>query len=128
MDIEWGIEAAEIASSPLEVFISDFSMEFTPHCNSPTPPTPYFTLPDTICIGDCLSPDSIYNRLAHQVEWYISGPGGLDTTIVDTTFQWCFEQAGIYQIEQGVWLLGCSDFYSRELVVLPDDLDLLPKR
>ena len=110
---------------PLDVLVEPWSCSYEEFCDIPPPPTPYFTLPDTICAGDCLSPDSIYNRLAHQVEWYISGPGGLDTTIVDTTFNWCFEEAGTYQIEQGVWLLGCSDFYSRELVVLSDDLDLL---
>jgi len=108
--------------SPKNIAFEGAEAFLTPYCGTPTPPTPYFSLPDTICAGDCLSPDSIYNRLAHQVEWYISGPGGLDTTIVDTTFNWCFEEAGTYQIEQGVWLLGCSDFYSRELVALPDDL------
>ncbi len=125
VEVNWIGEEGITISSPLEMYLSDFPMELSSHCNSPTAPTPYFTLPDTICAGDCLSPDSLYNRLAHHVEWYISGPGGLDTTIVDTTFTWCFEEPGTYEVEQGVWLLGCSDFYQRELVVLSDEVDLL---
>ena len=105
---------------PIEV--EDFNISLTPYCGSPTPPHPYFYLPDTICAGDCLTPDSTYNRLAHQVEWYITGPGGLDTTIIDTTFTWCFDEPGHYQVEQGIWLLGCSDYFLRDVVVLPDDL------
>jgi len=105
---------------PIQVETRDFSL--TPYCGSPTPPHPYFYLPDTICAGDCLTPDSTYNRLAHQVEWYITGPGGLDTTIIDTTFTWCFDQPGHYQIEQGIWLLGCSDYFLRDVEVLPNDL------
>ena len=106
MPVEWESYPWYPLDDTLSFRIKDIEATLTPHCGSPPPPTPYFTLPDTICAGDCLSPDSIYNRLAHQVEWYISGPGGLDTTIVDTTFFWCFEEAGTYQIEQGVWLLG----------------------
>ncbi len=105
---------------PIQFSIPDITL--TPYCGSPTPPHPYFYLPDTICAGECLTPDSTYNRLAHQVEWYITGPGGLDTTIIDTTFTWCFDEPGHYQVEQGIWLLGCSDYYLRDVVVLPDDL------
>jgi gliding motility-associated-like protein len=39
---------------------------------------------------------------------------------MDTTFNFCFTVPGTYTISQEVWVLGCSDFYSRELVVLPD--------
>ncbi len=119
--VEWErFDGPSIPST--EVEISDLPHTLTPYCGSPAPPHPYFVLPDTICAGDCLMPDSTYNRLAHQVEWYITGPGGLDTTIIDTTFTWCFEEPGKYQIEQGIWLLGCADYYLRDLVVLPDDL------
>ena len=120
-ELEWirsdgySLPAMPVTLMPANVFSS-------PYCGSPTPPHPYFVLPDTICAGDCLSPDSTYNRLAHQVEWYITGPGGLDTTIIDTTFTWCFDQPGHYQVEQGIWLLGCSDYFLRDVEVLPDDL------
>ncbi len=121
LPVEW--ERFDGPSIPsIEVEVSDLPHALTPYCGSPAPPHPYFYLPDTICAGDCLTPDSTYNRLAHQVEWYITGPGGLDTTIIDTTFTWCFDQPGHYQVEQGIWLLGCSDYYLRDVVVLPDDL------
>ncbi len=119
--VSWITEEGPILDS-FEVRPKDLPITLTPYCGSPTPPHPYFVLPDTICAGDCLTPDSTYNRLAHQVEWYITGPGGLDTTIIDTTFTWCFDQPGHYQVEQGIWLLGCSDYYLRDVVVLPDDL------
>lgn len=95
------------------------TLDMSPHCGTPVPPSPYFVLPDTICRGACASPDSLRNRLAHYVQWRISGPA-LDTIIVDSSFVWCFETPGRYTIEQEVWLLGCASFHSRSLEVLPD--------
>ncbi|RME57627.1 hypothetical protein D6779_08300, partial [Candidatus Parcubacteria bacterium] len=45
-----------------------------PYCSNLQPPNPFFSLPDTVCAGTCLQPDSTFNRLAHHVEWRISGP------------------------------------------------------
>jgi len=101
------------------------SFTLTDYCGTPAPPTPYFLTPDTICQNECLRPDSLYNHLAHAVEWTITGNDVLFEN-QDTSFNYCFDTPGKYQIEQEVWLLGCSDFFTREVVVLPDSLgDLL---
>lgn len=108
-----------------EITIDTLPFTLTDHCGSPRPPTPYFTFPDTICQNQCLRPDSLYNHLAHAVEWTITGDDVLFEN-QDTSFNYCFDTPGKYQIEQEVWLLGCSDFFTREVVVLPDSLgDLL---
>jgi len=95
------------------------------YCVTPTPSTANFSLPDTICQNQCLSPDSLNNRLAHAVNWTIHK----DSILLESenlSFDYCFTQPGTYQIEQEVWLLGCSEFFTHELVVLSNSLgDLL---
>jgi gliding motility-associated-like protein len=90
-------------------------------CDSPIPPNAYFEFPERTCAGYCLWPDSLYNYLAQLVEWRILGPS-TDTLIADSSFVWCFDTPGTYTIEQEIWSLGCSEFYARQLEVLPDDL------
>ncbi|RME57175.1 hypothetical protein D6779_09220, partial [Candidatus Parcubacteria bacterium] len=75
-DANWIIRPATIALRPLDsiVFVPTDSTLFSPYCSNLQPPNPFFTLPDTVCAGTCLQPDSTFNRLAHHVEWRISGP------------------------------------------------------
>lgn len=95
------------------------------YCGTPIPPTPFFNTPDTICQNICLAPDSLNNKLAHGVEWTITGTN-TNFQSSDTSFNFCFNEPGTYQIEQEVWLLGCSEFHTRNILVLPDSLgDLL---
>ena len=109
----------------LDFSIDTLQITTVNHCGTPRPPTPYFATPDTICQNQCLRPDSLYNHLAHAVEWTITGNDILFES-QDTSFNYCFNEPGKYQIEQEVWLLGCSEFFTREVVVLPDSLgDLL---
>ncbi len=107
----------------IPVSIAPITFSATPHCGIPPPPKATFSLPDTLCQYSCVEPDSLKNQLANHVEWTIEGPG-VDTTIVDTTFNWCFDIPGTYSIEQEVWLLGCSEFFSHTLEVLPDNLEV----
>ncbi len=109
----------------LNFSLDTLNVSLEDHCGTPRPPTPYFATPDTICQNQCLRPDSLYNHLAHAVEWTITGNDVLFEN-QDTSFNYCFNEPGKYQIEQEVWLLGCSDFFTREVIVLPDSLgDLL---
>ena len=111
--------------SYIDFGIDTIDFTLTDHCGTPRPPNPYFDTPDTICQNQCLRPDSLYNHLAHAVEWRITGNDILFES-QDTSFNYCFNEPGKYQIEQEIWLLGCSEFFTREVVVLPDSLgDLL---
>lgn len=121
-EYQWITEPApELADIPVEAVPMPF--DFIPHCGTPAPPSPYFVLPDTICNSLCLSPDSLANRFAHHVKWHITGPE-TDTLIADTSFYFCFPMPGLYNIEQEIWLLGCASFFSRSLLVLPNDSKL----
>jgi gliding motility-associated-like protein len=108
-----------IEPTPVSVYPAEFYTE--PYCVTPEPPNALFHLPARVCEGSCLSPDSIFNATANHVEWRILGTG-LDTLIADTSFYWCFDTPGTYTVEQEVWVLGCSEFYARQLEVRPDDL------
>jgi gliding motility-associated-like protein len=115
--LEWTFEEVP-GFSMYEVEVEEFDFTTSPYCVTPPPPTPTFTFPDTLCAGACASPDSLNNRLAHQAQWYVQGPG-VDTLIADTTFALCFIEPGEYLIEQEVWLLGCSEIEQHTLTVLP---------
>jgi gliding motility-associated-like protein len=115
--LTWEVEEAPVLPMA-NVLVEEFPFTATPYCGSPEPPSPGFFLPDTVCQSTCLYPDSLRNRLAHQVEWRISGPG-LDTLVADSTFSYCFDHVGTYAVAQTVWLLGCAYSSEREVVVLP---------
>lgn len=112
------------APEPERLFFEMEPTEYTSEevgCSSPPIPDALFEIPDTICAAHCISPEGYNNRFAHRVEWQLSGPG-LDTVLVDTTFQWCFTQAGEYLVTQTIWLFGCPQSYEEQLTVLADDL------
>ncbi len=115
-------EAGDLPLLPCSV--ESAGVETEPYCVALEEPSPYFYTVDTICKSFCWSPDSLENSFASIVRWDISGPD-FDTSIWVSKPELCFPENGVYVIEQHVWFFGCSDFYSRELVVLPDDLDLL---
>ncbi len=118
---QWSREdAPPLPDLPVTLDTAYFSS--TPYCGTPTPPRADFVLPDTLCQYECVQPDSVKNRLAHYIEWHIKGPQ-VDTIIADTSFNWCFELPGHYDISQEVWLLGCSEMYAQSVVVLAEDLE-----
>ena len=119
-EVHWVSEPAPMPV-PVEITVSDGTFTTQDYCGTPPPPTADFMLPDTICQYECLVPDSTNNRYAHHVEWHITGES-TDTIIADTTFTWCFEEAGTYFVEQEIWLLGCSEVYMHRLTVLSDGL------
>ena len=105
--------------------ITPFTTTTEDYCGTPAKPTAYFSLPDTICQNTVLEPDSLNNQLAHAAQWTITGQN-FDMEIEDNTWQIQFTEPGNYQIEQEVWLLGCSEFHTKTLTVLKDSLgDLL---
>lgn len=116
----WDWTYEDVAPLPMvEPDTVSLDLSTFPFCYSPPSPLPDFVLPDSICHGECVMPGDLKNQLANHSEFQITGPG-LDSVIIDTTFNFCFTVPGTYTISQEVWVLGCSDFYSRELVVLPD--------
>ena len=105
--------------------ITPFITTTEDYCGTPAKPTAFFSLPDTICQNTILEPDSLNNRSAHATQWTITGTN-TDISLSDTSWQYEFTEPGEYQIEQEVWLLGCSEFHAKTLIVLKDSLgDLL---
>lgn len=89
------------------------------HCSFPSTPSPFFVIPDSTCVSDCLVPLEINNRFAHHVEWQIISEN-VDSIITDTSFIWCFLEPGEYTISQKIWLFGCEQYYEETIVVLPE--------
>ncbi len=124
--------AIEIAAAPLEVegsweppgfarwdlMVRDTILSSQGFCDIPAPPSPLFNLPDTACLGECLRLEGLPNRLAHGIEWELSG-AGLDSVWRDSAaFDFCFTQAGEYQAKQTVWSLGCAYSHTEQVFVL----------
>ncbi len=120
---EWSrsVDYGEVFEA-MDFSIDTFGGSSIPYCGTAQEVQAFFSLPDTVCEGVVLSPEDLHNQYAQESYWDLSGPQGIDTLINDSDFEWLFDVPGVYEIEQQVWVLGCSDFYSRELVVLPDDL------
>lgn len=105
----WDIE---VHSQAIDLLSNDY-------CQTPILPDPFFSISDSICINDCLTPSNVNNESANHVEWQIVGLG-IDTLVADTTFSFCFLTAGVYTISQEIWLLGCHDFYEQEITILSE--------
>ncbi len=83
---------------------------------------PDFDFPDTLCIGECATTLNINTGLAETQKWQLKGPA-LDETFVDQeSLSHCFEAAGDYTLTQSISSLGCEHTFSRDIVVLSDDL------
>jgi gliding motility-associated-like protein len=93
-------------------------------CNAPPRPSPFFYLPDTVCVNQIVVADSLKNAFANANEWHIRGLD-LDTTSVAPIFSWSFPTPGNYSISQTTWVLGCADTYSKNIHVLSDQVTLL---
>lgn len=104
--------------------IRSFPATVSDYCATMPKPTPFFYLPDTICEQECFVPDSLSNALANDIEWTITDPFGEKVKIEEESFNYCFNKAGTYNIEQKIWVLGCSDIFSRKIEVLEKDFNL----
>jgi len=125
-DFPWEVSDADTSFQTMPVSIIETSpFEFDDGCFSLPTPTPFFSLPDTICKNDCMTSLNLQNQFAHYVEWKVDGPQ-TDTLIQVDTFSFCPSIPGNYTIEQTILFLGCEDFYTQEVVVLDDLSDLLP--
>lgn len=102
----------------LEYEISNQEIAFSEFCDNPTPPSPEFIIPDTICINDCIKTKGTNNKFAHGIEWNLTGPNTSSQLKNDTIFQFCFSNPGNYQLKQTIWYLGCSYTFEKHLIVL----------
>jgi len=109
------------APTPVGVFFEPVDYATEDICYDIPFPESTFSLPDSICQNICLTPTDLKSQQANHQVWTIQGPG-IDTIIIDTSFQFCFPVPGDYLVEQEIWVLGCSYFFARNILVLPNDL------
>ncbi len=116
------IEFTEMAAPDLidlDVDIKPASMYFEEYCGFPTPPSPEFEFPDTICVTDSAFTTNTNNRWANEREWHLSGPDS--DTILKGAFNFGFRflLSGNYVLRQSIWMLGCEFEYEHKIFVLP---------
>ncbi len=120
--VEWSwIQSEDYGESfeDMEFLIDTLEGITNPYCGHATSVEATFQLPDTVCVFSCVSPEELQNEYAQSGFWQIIGPG-IDTIISEKTFNWCFQEPGLYLINQSVWVLGCFKHHSEEVVVIPE--------
>ncbi len=107
-DFGWGT----IESKPIE-------FQFSEYCDFPPPPHPNFHLPDTLCLGNCLTTDSTNNANAHGVEWNLEGDD-LQLKVEDSLqFNFCPTEIGTYTLRQTIWFLGIDYSFEKIVEIIP---------
>jgi gliding motility-associated-like protein len=124
-DISIEIDTAVLDIYPLDppesynLTIEPVTLPFSEYCNYPPAPTPNFTFPDSLCLGEAATTISLNNRLAQAREWHLTGPN-TDSVLLDSfEFSFHFTQPGEYQLSQTVWALGCRYDFEHTIAVLP---------
>lgn len=103
-----------------DLIAEDTVFTFSDFCDNPTPPSPEFQIPDTLCVGECLKTFDTFNHFAHGIEWQLTGIN-VDSLLKDSTnFEYCFSEPGEYQLAQTIWFLGCDYSFDQTIVVLED--------
>ncbi len=107
-DFGWG----RVEPEPIE-------FQFSEYCDFPPPPHPNFQLPDTLCLGDCLTTDSTNNANAHGVEWNLEGDN-LQLKVEDSLqFNFCPTEVGTYTLRQTIWFLGVDYSFEKIVEIIP---------
>ena len=130
-EIEWARYPGVTSFGNITLSLDSMPSSTSPYCNDVYPTSAEFSVPDTICAGECLEVESVESYVANYLKWELQGPDGLDTSFAYQTnepsdFSWCFEKPGHYYLSREIWVLGCADLYEREIVVLDDKEPLFP--
>jgi len=102
-----------------DLALDTLRLPFSDHCDNPLPPSPEFSVPDTVCVFDSIATLAENNANAHGTLWRLKG-NGLDSVWTDSlNFRFRFHQPGTYVLSQRVWFLGCATLFEDTIHVLP---------
>jgi gliding motility-associated-like protein len=103
--------AFESSLVPINVLSEDY-------CAPLEIPSPTFQLPDSICAGDRIAPDSLAQANAGSWWWTFEGASP-DTSSQQNPGEVLFPEPGTFEIKQVITFGGCPDSFSTTLTVLP---------
>jgi gliding motility-associated-like protein len=96
-----------------------FTPVVLPFCYLYVAPTAEFSLPDTICAGEEIRPDTLRNNNAGSQKWVLTHQGVSDSLLVAQPV-FVFTELGEWTIRQSITYLDCkTDTFERTLIVLP---------
>lgn len=124
--------AIEIEVSPLTTYsyeavsldqadtlqLSPFFTRMVTNCTNPPASSPYFVVPDTICVGSSVSPTELNHVGAETYYWSFQGGNPVESAAA-TPDSITFSDSGTYQLTQWTTYNGCVDSFSRILAVRP---------
>ena len=98
---------------------------FSPYeCQDNPLPSPTFSIPDTICIGDCIETQATDNEFAQYREWQLDTPKGNITILDSLNIDTCLNELGTYNLKQKIWVLGCEYEFDKDIEVI-NSIDVL---
>lgn len=101
-----------------DIYSDSIYFNFSDFCETPDPPSPEFSFPDTLCYGDSARTADTRNVLAHKVEWRLIGPSTDEVRTDSLSFGYRFQIPGQYRLRQTVWFLGCPVSFEKNIIVL----------
>ncbi len=114
------LDTVQSSLADVDLIVNNTALFFSPTCQEPPAPSPYFYAPDTLCVGDSLTVSEVNNEGLSLVLWELEG-AGVDVAWEDSlVFRHVFSLPGTYILRQTIWYLGCSYSYEQQIVVLPD--------
>lgn len=96
-----------------------FEVALTDFCELPEPPSPEFSLPDTVCSGDCIQALNLSNRNTQGRVWTLESDGFILTLKDSFDFSYCFQSPGLYTLRQTIWFLGANYSFEKQIEVVP---------
>jgi gliding motility-associated-like protein len=116
------LQAAVLDGAPSAVktglSVQDTALTSAPFCDIPPPPSPAFSLPDTVCRGDAAAPAGLASQNANAARWELSGPTGDSVWLDSPPDAFRFARPGLHAVRQTVWALGCAQSHEERVEAL----------
>lgn len=85
-------------------------------------PIPFFDIPDSVCLNENISIFNLQNKNAETVDWFLPN-SSIQFSSLSSPPAFSYPTAGTFTITQQVTFEGCTNEYSRDIVVIaPIDL------
>jgi len=95
------------------------STGFSPYeCQDNPLPSAIFSIPDTICLGECITTEDTDNQKAQYREWSLQTPSDNISIEDSLNFDFCYNSIGTHNLKQVIWVLGCAYEFEKDIEVI----------
>ena len=117
MDIAWN-EIEITIDTTFEATHTPISIQSQDFCTPLIKPTPFFQIPDSVCVGTDIAPFGLNQENADWWSWKFEG-GIPDSSSMQAPTGIVFPNAGTFQVRQVISFGGCLDTFQQTITVIP---------